>query len=78
MDADIHIDGNTRISVNPPSTSDASLSIKNTELITAKNLLESAAHSDARLTGSYDNYRVIGIAIGIVAISFLDRRPKPR
>jgi hypothetical protein len=54
------------------------LSIKDTELITAKNLLKSAAHSDARLTGSYDNYRVIGIAIGIVAISFLDRRPKPR
>ena len=63
-----HVTSNAWVSVYPPSSSNSGLSLKDSELIESKLLFEPAAHGNARLSGTHNYHRVVGIGIFFVTI----------
>ena len=64
----LHIASNTGVSINPPGTSDARLTIKDAELVEAQLLFQSASHRNARLACANDRHGYISNGIFIIAI----------
>ena len=63
-----HVTSDAWVSVYPPSSSNSSLSFKDSELIKSKLLLKPAAHGNARLSSTHNYHRVVGIGIFFVTI----------
>ena len=68
----LHITSNTRISIDPPSSSNARLSVDYTELIEAKDLPKPTSHSNAALSSTYYEDWDVSVAVCIIAIFFSD------
>lgn len=68
----MHLPSDSRISVDPPSTADACLTVEYTELIEAQLVLQLACHGDARGSSAHDYNRIVGIGIMVVAIDASD------
>lgn len=68
----------TRIPVYPPSPTDASLPVKNPELIKPKLVLEPARSCNAGSSSTNYNNRVVSICIMIVTINAADSFPHLR
>lgn len=63
-----HVTSNAWVSVYPPSSSNSSLSVKDSELIKSKLLFEPAAHGNAGLSSTHNYHRVVSIGIFFVTI----------
>lgn len=75
QDAYLHVTSYAWISIDPPCSSDARLSVEDAKLIKTEDLFQPASHSNARLTSPNNQDRVIGIAVGIIAIFLSDGLP---
>jgi hypothetical protein len=76
MAQSIQITSNTRVSVNPPCASNSGLAVEDSKLVEPERLFEAASHGNTGFSGTNDNYRVIGVTIGVIAIILVDRRTK--
>ena len=65
---DSHVTSNSWISVDPPGSANARLSVYYTELIKTKDLLQTTSHSNSRFASANDKNRIISVGVGIVAI----------
>ena len=68
-----HITRHSGISIDPPSASNARLTIKDSKLVESKLLFQSAAHCNARLSCTDNDDRVIFVATRAIGILSLDR-----
>jgi hypothetical protein len=69
---DIHVTGDTWITINPPCSSDASLPFEDSELVKSQFFFKATSHGNARLATTDDGDWVVCIAVGIVAIVLSD------
>ncbi len=69
----LHVTSDSRISVDPPGTSDARITIKDPKLIELELRLQLAAHGDTRLSRSHDDDRIVDMARRSVPIVLADR-----
>jgi hypothetical protein len=60
---------NSRVSIDPPRPPNASLSVKDTELVEAKLLLQLTCHGNARSSRSNNDHGVVCVSILVVAIN---------
>lgn len=68
----IHIAGNSRVSINPPSTPDTRLSVEDTELIKTQGFLQPAAGSNTGLASPDDDDGVIRMGIFPIRMAFMN------
>ena len=68
----LHIASYPRISIDPPSASQPSLSIKQAELVKTKLLLQPACQSYAGFPSTHDEDWIICISVFLVAVDDMD------
>ena len=70
---DVHITSNSRIPVDPPGASDASLPVEQAELIEAEFLLQATCHGNARFASAEDDDGIVSIGIFIISVNDMNR-----
>lgn len=58
----LHITGDTRVSIDPPCTTDARLSFKEAKLVEAF-FLQAGTEGNGRFAGAHDQDRIVGVCI---------------
>lgn len=72
-DSGLHITRDTRVSIYPPRSSQASLSVEQPKLVEAQFLLQTTAQSDPRFPSTDDEDRIECIRILFIAVDHMDR-----